>query len=74
MPGATGIYVPVGHHWCYCKNVEGRDIWYPFSMADNIALEDGLKEGRVVIKHIIIHMIFSKKIILVVSFFSSNMQ
>ena len=49
VPGATGIYVPVSHHWCFCKNVEGRDIWYPFSMADNIALEDGLKEGRFVL-------------------------
>ena len=46
VAGATGIYVPVGYHWCFCKNVEGRDIWYPFSMADNIALEDGLKEGN----------------------------
>ena len=45
VAGATGIYVPVNHHWCYCKNVEGREIWYPFPMADNLALEDGLKEG-----------------------------
>ena len=45
VAGATGIYVPVSYHWCFCKNVEGRDIWYPMSMADNIALEDGLKEG-----------------------------
>jgi len=41
----AGTYVPVANHWCYCKDVEGRDIWYPLSMADNLALEDGFKAG-----------------------------
>ncbi|XP_053407052.1 phospholipase DDHD2-like isoform X2 [Mercenaria mercenaria] len=46
VPNATGTYIPVAHHWCFCKNVEGRDIWYPLSMADNLALEDAFKSGQ----------------------------
>jgi hypothetical protein len=42
----SGTYIPVAHHWCFCKNVEGRDIWYPLSMADNLALEDAFKSGK----------------------------
>ncbi|XP_060595144.1 phospholipase DDHD2-like [Ruditapes philippinarum] len=46
VANATGTYIPVAHHWCFCKNVEGRDIWYPLSMADNLALEDAFKSGQ----------------------------
>ncbi|XP_052266093.1 phospholipase DDHD2-like isoform X2 [Dreissena polymorpha] len=45
VPSAIGTYLPVANHWCYCANVEGRDIWYPLSMADNLALEEALKSG-----------------------------
>ncbi|KAL4231202.1 S23-interacting protein [Mactra antiquata] len=46
VPNATGTYIPVIYHWCLCKNIEGRDVWYPFSMADNITLEDAFKSGQ----------------------------
>ncbi|KAL3863613.1 hypothetical protein ACJMK2_005363 [Sinanodonta woodiana] len=41
----SGGYVPLEHHWCYCKTVEGRPIWYPFSIVDSLKLEDAYKIG-----------------------------
>ncbi|XP_041368088.1 phospholipase DDHD2-like isoform X2 [Gigantopelta aegis] len=32
-------YQPVQAHWCYCKVVEAKDVWYPFSLLDSVKLE-----------------------------------
>ncbi|XP_061185904.1 phospholipase DDHD2-like isoform X1 [Saccostrea echinata] len=42
----SGIYIPVQPHWCFCKKVENRDIWYPFSLVDSMRLEDALRSGK----------------------------
>lgn len=41
----SGIYIPVQPHWCFCKRVETRDIWYPFSLMDSMRLEEALRSG-----------------------------
>ncbi|XP_052772575.1 phospholipase DDHD2-like isoform X1 [Mya arenaria] len=46
VPNATGVYAPVSPHWCFCKKVEGRDVWYPLSMSDNLTLEDAFNTGQ----------------------------
>ncbi|XP_053548631.1 SEC23-interacting protein isoform X2 [Bombina bombina] len=33
------LYEPVQPHWFYCKQVEGREIWLPFSVYDSVNLE-----------------------------------
>lgn len=43
----SGIYIPVQPHWCFCKRVETRDIWYPFSLMDSMRLEEALRSGKV---------------------------
>lgn len=47
--GANAVYETVQPHWCYCKLVEGREHWYPFSLMDAIKLEDAFngKSGEI---------------------------
>lgn len=33
-------YRPVYHHWFFCKKVENKILWLPFSMQDSLKLED----------------------------------
>ncbi|XP_017279829.1 SEC23-interacting protein [Kryptolebias marmoratus] len=40
MPYAFNIYEPVQHHWFYCKQVESKSIWLPFSFIDSLQLEE----------------------------------
>uniref|UniRef100_A0A182W2W5 DDHD domain-containing protein n=1 Tax=Anopheles minimus TaxID=112268 RepID=A0A182W2W5_9DIPT len=35
-------YRPTYNHWFYRREVEGKSVWSPFTMADSMALEDGL--------------------------------
>uniref|UniRef100_A0A182QDM0 DDHD domain-containing protein n=1 Tax=Anopheles farauti TaxID=69004 RepID=A0A182QDM0_9DIPT len=35
-------YRPTYNHWFYRREVEGKSVWSPFTMADSLALEDGL--------------------------------
>jgi len=32
-------YFPVAVHWFYCRNIELRQIWQPFSVMDSVNLE-----------------------------------
>ncbi|XP_056004599.1 phospholipase DDHD2-like isoform X2 [Ostrea edulis] len=41
-----GIYIPVQPHWCFCKKVENREIWYPFSLMDSMRLEEVYRSGK----------------------------
>ncbi|XP_035891404.1 uncharacterized protein LOC118502834 isoform X2 [Anopheles stephensi] len=34
-------YRPTYNHWFYRREVEGKSVWSPFTMADSMALEDG---------------------------------
>ncbi|CAH2323276.1 SEC23-interacting [Pelobates cultripes] len=34
------LYEPVQPHWFYCKQVEGKTIWLPFSNYDSLNLEE----------------------------------
>lgn len=45
-PGLPGMYQPVHPHWCYCKKVENKDIWFMFSLIDSIKLEETYKSGK----------------------------
>uniref|UniRef100_A0A182TDW5 DDHD domain-containing protein n=1 Tax=Anopheles melas TaxID=34690 RepID=A0A182TDW5_9DIPT len=35
-------YRPTYNHWFYRREIEGKSVWSPFTMADSMALEDGL--------------------------------
>ncbi|XP_078588288.1 triacylglycerol hydrolase DDHD2-like isoform X1 [Branchiostoma floridae x Branchiostoma japonicum] len=39
LVGTPG-YEPVQPHWFYCKIVEGREVWLPFSLLDSLRLEE----------------------------------
>ena len=45
-PGAapTQTYVPVSHHWFYCKQVENKKLWQPFTWVDSMGLEEAFNE------------------------------
>ncbi|XP_039528519.1 SEC23-interacting protein isoform X1 [Pimephales promelas] len=40
MPYTYNVYEPVQHHWFYCKQVESKMVWLPFSILDSIRLEE----------------------------------
>ncbi|XP_069755957.1 SEC23-interacting protein-like isoform X2 [Narcine bancroftii] len=37
---AYNVYEPVRPHWFFCKVVEGKPIWMPFSFLDTVKLEE----------------------------------
>ena len=37
--GGSTAYCPVTVHWFYCRNIELRQIWQPFSVMDSTNLE-----------------------------------
>ncbi|XP_070696776.1 SEC23-interacting protein [Pempheris klunzingeri] len=40
MPYNYNIYEPVQPHWFYCKLVESKSVWLPFSIIDSLQLEE----------------------------------
>ncbi|XP_076599003.1 SEC23-interacting protein [Chaetodon auriga] len=40
MPYNYNIYEPVQPHWFYCKQVESKSVWLPFSIIDSLHLEE----------------------------------
>ncbi|XP_063048053.1 SEC23-interacting protein [Engraulis encrasicolus] len=34
------VYEAVQHHWFYCKQVEAKKVWLPFSLLDSLRLEE----------------------------------
>ncbi|XP_019947867.2 SEC23-interacting protein isoform X1 [Paralichthys olivaceus] len=40
MPYHYNVYEPVQPHWFYCKLVESKCIWLPFSIIDSLQLEE----------------------------------
>jgi len=38
-PVGNAGYHPVAVHWFYCRNIELRQIWQPFSVVDSASLE-----------------------------------
>ncbi|TRZ04002.1 hypothetical protein DNTS_001157 [Danionella cerebrum] len=40
MPYTYSVYEPVQPHWFYCKQVEAKVVWLPFSILDSIHLEE----------------------------------
>uniref|UniRef100_UPI0037E8EFDC SEC23-interacting protein n=1 Tax=Semicossyphus pulcher TaxID=241346 RepID=UPI0037E8EFDC len=40
MPYNYNVYGPVQPHWFYCKQVESKSVWLPFSFIDSIQLEE----------------------------------
>ncbi|XP_046327437.2 phospholipase DDHD2-like isoform X2 [Haliotis rufescens] len=43
LSGAALVYQPVQAHWCFCKNVENKDVWFPFSLLDSLRIEECYK-------------------------------
>ncbi|KAM4704403.1 LOW QUALITY PROTEIN: SEC23-interacting protein [Rhinophrynus dorsalis] len=39
-PFIPNLYEPVQPHWFYCKQVEGKELWLPFSTYDSVNLEE----------------------------------
>ncbi|XP_070771937.1 SEC23-interacting protein [Enoplosus armatus] len=40
MPYNYNVYEPVQPHWFYCKQVESKSVWLPFSIIDSLQLEE----------------------------------
>ncbi|XP_041866400.1 SEC23-interacting protein isoform X2 [Melanotaenia boesemani] len=40
MPLNYNVYEPVQPHWFYCKQVESKSVWLPFSIIDSLQLEE----------------------------------
>ncbi|XP_076830402.1 SEC23-interacting protein isoform X2 [Brachyhypopomus gauderio] len=40
MQYSYNVYEPVQPHWFYCKQVESKNVWLPFSIVDSIQLEE----------------------------------
>nr|XP_046258778.1 SEC23-interacting protein isoform X2 [Scatophagus argus] len=40
MPYNYNVYEPIQHHWFYCKQVETKSVWLPFSFIDSLQLEE----------------------------------
>ncbi|XP_029926108.1 SEC23-interacting protein isoform X3 [Myripristis murdjan] len=40
MPYNYNVYEPVQPHWFFCKQVESKSVWLPFSIIDSIQLEE----------------------------------
>jgi hypothetical protein len=46
-PGGAPVipYIPVQHHWFYCREISERKIWEPFSWDDSFRLEEAFRNG-----------------------------
>lgn len=40
MPYNYNVYEAVQPHWFYCKQVESKNVWLPFSIIDSLQLEE----------------------------------
>ncbi|XP_072534261.1 SEC23-interacting protein isoform X3 [Salminus brasiliensis] len=40
MQYSYNVYEPVQPHWFYCKQVEAKKVWLPFSILDSLQLEE----------------------------------
>ncbi|XP_071947613.1 triacylglycerol hydrolase DDHD2-like [Antedon mediterranea] len=40
QPLYNPVYQPVQPHWFYCKQVESKQVWRPFTMKDSLCLEE----------------------------------
>uniref|UniRef100_A0A493TTB7 WWE domain-containing protein n=1 Tax=Anas platyrhynchos platyrhynchos TaxID=8840 RepID=A0A493TTB7_ANAPP len=47
--GSLNQYEPVQPHWFYCKEVEDKQVWMPFSILDSAKLEEVYNSGNVVL-------------------------
>ena len=45
-PTGPGEYQYVEFHWYYCKHVELRTMWFPFSLLDSMRLEEAENTGK----------------------------
>lgn len=48
MPYNYNVYEAVQPHWFYCKQVESKSVWLPFSIIDSIQLEETYNSGMMV--------------------------
>jgi len=46
VPYAYNVYEPVQPHWFYCKQVESKIVWLPFSILDSVRLEETFNSGK----------------------------
>uniref|UniRef100_A0A8C1W593 SEC23 interacting protein n=1 Tax=Cyprinus carpio TaxID=7962 RepID=A0A8C1W593_CYPCA len=49
VPYAYNVYEPVQPHWFYCKQVESKMVWLPFSVLDSIRLEETFNSENVIV-------------------------
>lgn len=40
-------YEPVQPHWFFCKEVENKEVWMPFSVLDSTNLEEVYNSGKI---------------------------
>ncbi|ELU13719.1 hypothetical protein CAPTEDRAFT_169179 [Capitella teleta] len=39
-------YIPVQHHWFFCREISERKMWEPFSWDDSFRLEEAFRDGE----------------------------
>lgn len=44
-PMLSNFYRPVTQHWFYCKLIESKPVWFPFSLLDSLSLEEAFLSG-----------------------------
>uniref|UniRef100_A0A673B372 SEC23 interacting protein n=1 Tax=Sphaeramia orbicularis TaxID=375764 RepID=A0A673B372_9TELE len=50
MPFNYNIYEAVQPHWFYCKQVESKSVWLPFSIIDSLQLEETYNSENVIVR------------------------
>ncbi|XP_063963436.1 phospholipase DDHD2-like [Lytechinus pictus] len=45
-PRSGGAYQTIQPHWFYCKEMEKRNVWVPFSIIDSIKLEEAMLRAQ----------------------------
>lgn len=45
MAYTYNVYEPVHPHWFFCKQVESKSVWLPFSIIDSLQLEETYNSG-----------------------------
>jgi len=48
------VYEAVQPHWFFCRHVESKSVWLPFSIIDSIQLEETYNSGEKTRPHMLV--------------------
>lgn len=73
MQYSYNVYEPVQPHWFYCKQVESRKVWLPFSILDSLQLEETFNSGKQDIVEILHLFTYFRAILVRAAFFKERL-